>query len=703
MRLIISILILLFPFVATAQTVTKGRVSDASTSEALIGANIYVKSDWQKGASTDVNGEFSIKGLVTGDTLVISYIGYDELLYRYNGEKELQIRLNSSATSIDEVIITAEKLVAEEFTYKKVKRLDIYLNPSAKADPLLAVNSLPSSTTLDESANVSFRGSSPGETGVFVNNAPLYDFVRFSQLNGIGTFGIFNTAMVDELLVFPGNPPLEYGNTTSGLIAIKTTEKVPEEEVKNVTVSLASYGFLISQPINKKQSITAFSNYQPAAIIKAINSEALNAIEDFNSIDLGLSYLNILNDNTILKVFNYSLLEGYDFNLTSPTLNTLFQQRKKRNFTITNLRRKIGNSEITFNNNISFSNSNFRYADTDIELNNFDGFGSLNYLYTQSKMSFKSGIALDYREQHFDGTFYTIDYAEGPGFPTASSRSTTELIRPEMYAYLTYYASDKWTFGGGLRKNIPTKNQDDFLSSQVSSKYSISETSSLTFGLGNYHRYDFANEGGSVLNESKQVSLDYSYSKSGTTLQASVYAKNTVVNSLESDITGLELFVRTKIANKLRGQLSYSIIDGTSKNSEGVEFPNAFDLDYFVRGNLEWRLNANWTFNSTFSFRQGNYYQPFTRAVFEPEVDAFRPEFSGLTNQSRLPDYGTIDISLSRMIPISEKVNIIAFGTMNNILNRENIRTYTYNFDYSERSTSLFSQRTVYFGAVINF
>jgi len=44
--------------------------------------------------------------------------------------------------------------------------VEIYLNPSSKADPLLAVNSLPSATTLDESANISFRGRSPAETGI---------------------------------------------------------------------------------------------------------------------------------------------------------------------------------------------------------------------------------------------------------------------------------------------------------------------------------------------------------------------------------------------------------------------------------------------------------------------------------------------------------------------------------------------------------
>lgn len=704
MRFSAFILYFLFSVGTNAQAVLTGKVIDSVTTEPLVGANIYVKSNWQVGATTDVNGAFAVKGLLSGDILIISYVGYDELSIPFLGEAHVEIELQVSTNSMDEVVITAERLAAEEFTYKKIERLDIYLNPSAKADPLLAVNSLPSSTTLDESANISFRGSSPGETGMFLNNVPLYDFVRFSQLNGIGTFGIFNTAIVDELLVFPGNPPLEYGNTTSGLVAIKTTEEIPEKSVHTATVSLASYGFLIGRSLGEKQSLTAFSNYQPSGVIKALNADALQDIEAFSSIDLGVNYLNVLNDKTILKIFNYSLLEGYDFNYRQPTLSALFEQRKRRNFTVTNLRRKQNDHEFTFNSSISFSNTDFSFADTDITLDNFDAFGSLNYKVSLGKFRLKSGFAYDYRKRRFDGTFYTIDYAQGPEFPTESIDVTSELIRPELYTYLTYYLGNNWIFGGGVRGNLATGTQENFLSSQLSSKFKLNSNSSLVFAVGNYHKYDFGTEGESILNESGQLSLDYSYKTNNSLIMtASIFAKMAKVNNLENNLIGLELFAEGNIIDKLRGQISYSLIDGTSTNLEGIEFPNAFDLDYFIRGNLAWKINGSWTCNSNFSFRQGNYYRPFSMAEFERDLSVFRPEFSSPENQVRLPDYGIMDISLTKSIPVSEKLNIIVFGTINNVLNRGNIREFTYNFDYTEMSSALYQQRTVYFGAIVNF
>ncbi|MFS4417906.1 TonB-dependent receptor [Maribacter sp. 2307ULW6-5] len=700
-----SLLLFLWSFgLLCAQTDTTGKITDKETAQPLMGANIYVKDNWQTGAITDANGLFALGGLTKGDTLVVSYVGYETLALPYLGQSRLDIALQATSTQINEVVLTAEKLVAQEFAYKKIERLDIYLNPTAKADPLLAVNSLPSSTTLDESANISFRGSAPGETGMFFNNVPLYDFVRFSQLNGIGTFGIFNTAMVDELLVFPGNPPLEYGNTTSGLVAIKTTENIPKKPVNNATLSLASYGYFGNWPVGKKQSITLFTNYQPSGIIKAINGDALEDIEAFNSLDMGLSYLYAPNENTTLKIFNYGLLEGYDFNYEHPTLSTLFEQRKQRNFTVVNLRHRHKNHELTLNGNISFSQTDFSYADAQMDLNNFDGFASLNHQMTLGKFRLKSGVAHDHRRQRFNGTFYSLDYAQGPGFPTTTTNITTILKRPEVYGYLTYFSNSGWVLGGGIRGNLAIDGQEQFLSSQVSAKYRLDAKNALVLALGNYHKHDFGMESPFVLNQSEQLSLDYTHKTTGgTSLTASVFAKKARVAQLENELWGLELFLQGNITERLRGQLSYSLINGTSTNSEGMVYPNAFDLDYFARGNLQWKIDAFWTCNANLAFRQGNYYRPLSEATFQEGLRVFRPQFSSLEQQERLPYYGLVDLSLTKLIPISEEWNIIAFGTVNNLLDRKNIREYTYNFDYSERANSLFQRRTVYFGVVVNF
>ena len=65
----------LFCSAAVAKTV-QGVVTDASDNEPIIGASIFVKGT-KIGASTDLNGEFSIKAPDNATTLIVSYVGME--------------------------------------------------------------------------------------------------------------------------------------------------------------------------------------------------------------------------------------------------------------------------------------------------------------------------------------------------------------------------------------------------------------------------------------------------------------------------------------------------------------------------------------------------------------------------------------------------------------------------------------------------
>jgi len=703
MRLgIIIALLSLFNLQIVAQTLT-GQVIDASTKEPLFGANVYLKSDWQVGTSTQQDGVFELKLDQQSDTLIITFIGYYEKEIAFNTTEKLLVELQPKATSINEIVIESERLIAEEFSYRKVNRLDIYTNPSAKADPLLAVNSLPSATTLDESANISFRGSSPAETGIFLNNVPIYDAIRFSQLNGIGTFSIFNTSIVDDLQVFPGNPPLEYGNTTSGLVAIQTTEQIPEKSSNSVTLSLASFGANTTQPIGDNTSITLFSNYQLSQFIRGLNYSSLEDIKEFQSNDLGINLTHRIGNNGILKVFNYSLYESYTFNYQSPTFNGDFNQTKKRNFTVTNYRQKFGQNVFTVNSNVSFSDANFNYADTDIDIFNRDLFLSTNYQIIKEDFEIKGGLNYDGRYQKFSGQFYQFDFAEGPGYPTLSNNNEQLLHRPEGFIYGKYYFSDKILIGAGLRKNLPTDEQENYLSRQLNLKYNFSDNLSLTASWGTYNKYNLIQnqaEDTQLIN-SEQLSLDFLYKEPSLEINLSVFAKETQ-NLTNKNVYGAELFFKAELLNNLTAQTSFSYLSDERSLKEN-QFPGKYDLNYFIRGNLNYKLDNFWDVTATFLFRDGQYYQPVENTFFRNDLNVYQPVYVDLSNQQRLPSYQTIDLSVSRLIPLTEKMNIISFASVNNLFNHKNVRDFSYDFTYSQKTENLFSQRTIYFGLVINF
>ena len=85
------------------QVSVKGTITDASTAEALPGANIQIKGT-STGTTTDVKGGFSIEAN-NGDVLIFSFIGYVTQEVTVGAETVLSIALVPELMNLDEVVV----------------------------------------------------------------------------------------------------------------------------------------------------------------------------------------------------------------------------------------------------------------------------------------------------------------------------------------------------------------------------------------------------------------------------------------------------------------------------------------------------------------------------------------------------------------------------------------------------------------------
>lgn len=81
----------------------KGLITDENN-EPLIGATVLVKGT-NNGASTDLEGEFSLNNIKEGDGLIISYVGYHSKNITVKNKELLKIQLIPSANNLDEVVV----------------------------------------------------------------------------------------------------------------------------------------------------------------------------------------------------------------------------------------------------------------------------------------------------------------------------------------------------------------------------------------------------------------------------------------------------------------------------------------------------------------------------------------------------------------------------------------------------------------------
>lgn len=97
------------------QLAVTGIVKD-KTGEILIGASVTIKNQPGLGATTDLNGKFTLKASAY-DILVFSYIGFNNKEVPLQGKKDLGIiTLEENTTKIDEVVIVSGNRVQRKIT-----------------------------------------------------------------------------------------------------------------------------------------------------------------------------------------------------------------------------------------------------------------------------------------------------------------------------------------------------------------------------------------------------------------------------------------------------------------------------------------------------------------------------------------------------------------------------------------------------------
>lgn len=95
-----------YTFAQNANTI-KGKIFDAQTKEAIIGASVQLVSNAQVGTISNTEGSFSMDVPSTTDSVRISFVGYKPVVLAANSN--LVIALSANAKELQSVIVTANR------------------------------------------------------------------------------------------------------------------------------------------------------------------------------------------------------------------------------------------------------------------------------------------------------------------------------------------------------------------------------------------------------------------------------------------------------------------------------------------------------------------------------------------------------------------------------------------------------------------
>jgi len=200
-----------------------GVVTDSLSGETLPGATIYVPQ-LGKGAISDEKGRFELKLKSGIYTMQVSFTGYnkEEFEIELSANQNLQLEVLLSHLTLSEVEINAYISDYTSSTSMSKTKLDMEMVEVLPAfmgevDLLKTIQLLPGVQAAGE-GNSGFyvRGGGPDQNLILFDDAVVYNASHL-----LGFFSVFNSDAIEEVELFKGGMPAEYGERLASVIDIK--------------------------------------------------------------------------------------------------------------------------------------------------------------------------------------------------------------------------------------------------------------------------------------------------------------------------------------------------------------------------------------------------------------------------------------------------------------------------------------------------
>jgi hypothetical protein len=226
-------------------------VEDDQDKNPLIGANV-LSAEAGVGDVTNEKGQAKLK-LVTGEhTLQVSYLGYETAAEKVKvlGSGLIRIKLLANAQTMEEVIVnaSADQNVKSTDLGKQVMSIETIesLPPFVgEPDVLKSITLLPGVSTVGEaSAGFNVRGSSSDQNLILLGGAPLYNPSHL-----FGFFSAFNTELIQDVSIYKGGIPANYGGRAASIIDLRYKRGNREKWEGNASLGLVSAKMSAGGPV----------------------------------------------------------------------------------------------------------------------------------------------------------------------------------------------------------------------------------------------------------------------------------------------------------------------------------------------------------------------------------------------------------------------------------------------------------------------
>ena len=237
--------------------IISGHIKDAENGETLIGATLFVKKS-AVGTISNNYGFYSITLSPGMYTLSYSFIGYQNVEKQIDltDNMVIEIELMPETENLQEVMVTAEKanknITRVEMGVEKLQPKTIKSIPAlmGEVDLIKAIQLLPGvQSTSEGGSGFSVRGGTPDQNLILLDEATVYNASHL-----MGFFSVFNNDAVNDLKLYKGDVPAQYGGRLSSLLDVRMKDGNSKKFSGAGGIGTISSRLTLEGPIKKDQT-----------------------------------------------------------------------------------------------------------------------------------------------------------------------------------------------------------------------------------------------------------------------------------------------------------------------------------------------------------------------------------------------------------------------------------------------------------------
>jgi TonB family protein len=608
-----------------------------------------------------------------------------------------------------------------EVTKRTFEAGELLRMAGTRGDPLRAIEYMPGVGRSPIANFVIIRGSSPLDSEVQFEGAPVY---RLYHFGGLTSF--VQPRLVERIDLYPGNFSARYGRKMGGIIDVGIRDPNVAGGALHglVDINIVDSSFLFEGPLAKNWSFAVaakrsyidfffdklvpkdevqvlaapvYWDYQAMVVYKPSDRDRVRAMvygsyDDFKIILANpaeadpairgqLSSYSGFHRGSLLWQHRYDADGRLEHEMTASVGPYSFGQKAGPNLTL-----DVPGWDLFLR-----GEWRARLAKTFRLIGGVD----VQDLWASPKYNGPAVTQLDGDPDTFGGVTGRENVQVARGF---------NFLRPAAYLEGVWKPITRVTLVPGVRVDYLREIEAWMVDPRLTGRFELTSRTTLKGGVGLFSQApDFAEEIAVIGNprikppraqhyslgveqmvgERLKVTLEGFYKRQTRLIVNSPVPGENLNNDGIGRIYGLEASARLRPTSKSSGFFSYTLSRSERRDHPGEAW-RLFNWDqtHILTVAGAYRLGGKWDLSGTFRYVSGNPYTPVNATIYNANTDTYRPIY-GAINSARSAAFHRLDVRLERTFRVKSGT-IAAYIDVQNAYNRHSEDGRIYNFNYTQ-------------------